>query len=387
MIEREHALLSASSAEKWRNCTPSARMEDDIPDSSGESAAEGTLAHELAEIKTKLYFKQITKTEYNKALKGIKANKLYAKDMDTHTDEYLEYIKDVEAILSGKPYVVIETTVDYSNYAPEGFGTVDCMMICGNELHVIDFKYGKMVKVAAINNPQLKLYALGALNRYGMLYSIEKIAVHIMQPRIRNLSSWECTVNELLKWAENTVKPQADKAFKGEGECVVGEWCDSHFCRARPKCRAYISRMEAIKPYAARDHRLLTNAEIGQALTLAKDIKKWYSVLENYAQSAILSGEDIEGWKVVEGRSNRAFDSIDDAFSQAIKAGVNEQMLYKRQPLTLTECEKMLGKKEFVDIFGSHIIKPPGKPTIVQKDDPREPFNPAARDFIELEGK
>ena len=385
MIEREHALLSASSADKWLHCTPSAKMEELFPDKTSPAAEEGTLAHELAEIKVKLYFNQISKADYNNALKKIRENEIYSKDMDTYTDEYLEYIKDIEAILPGRPYVIVETKVDYSNYALEGFGTIDCMMIYGDELHIIDFKYGKTIEVNAVDNPQLKLYALGAINRYGMLYGIKKIGVHIVQLRMKNISSWQCTTDELLNWGDTTVKINADKAFNGVGDCVVGEWCDSHFCRARPRCRAYMERMEALKPYITTDPKILTNSEVGQALTLAANIKKWYSILEGYAQSALLSGHEIDGWKIVEGRSNRAFDSVDKAFSQAIQEGINEQMLYKLTPITLTECEKMFGKKEFERVFGSHIIKPPGKPTIVKQDDPRPPFNPAAVDFKDFE--
>lgn len=381
MSGKAHALLSASSADKWLNCTPSARLEAGFEDTAGESAAEGTLAHELAEKKARLYFGQITKTEYSEAFKRIKQDELYAADMDSCTDEYLEYIKDIEAILSGKPYVIVETTVDYSAYAPEGFGTVDCLMISGIELHVIDFKYGKTVFVTAEDNPQLKLYALGAYSRYGMLYAIEKVAVHIVQPRMRNVSSWECGVNQLLYWAENTVKTQARKAFNGEGSCVVGTWCDSHFCKARPVCRAYMSRMENMRPYISQNPEILTAAEVGQALTLAKDIKKWYSLLEGYAQRAILTGKRIDGWKVVEGRSNRAFDNVTSAFDDAVAAGVDEAMLYERRPITLTECEKTFGKKEFEALFGKHVIKPPGKPALVPESDPRKPFNPAESDF------
>ena len=380
-----HALLSASSADKWLHCTPSARLEARFEDRAGESAAEGTLAHELAEKKAKLYFGQITKNEFTEAVKEIKKNELYARDMDTYTDEYVEYIKDIEAILNGPPYAIIETRVDYSQYAPDSFGTVDCMLISGKELHIIDLKYGKTVEVSADNNPQLKLYALGAYNRYRMLYDIQSIAVHIYQPRMRNLSSWECTAAELVSWGENTVKPQAEKAYNGEGECIVGEWCDSHFCKARPVCRAYMSRMEKIKPYMHNAPETLSTAEVGQALTLAKDIKKWYSLLEGYAQSTILSGGSIDGWKVVEGRSNRAFDNVGAAFSDAIAKGVDEALLYQRKPITLTECEKTFGKKDFAELFGSHVIKPPGKPALVENSDPRAPFNPAASDFAELE--
>lgn len=383
--EKTHALLSASSADKWLHCTASARLEEKFPDTSGESAEEGTLAHELAELKLRLYFEQIKKASYTRAFNKIKQNELYAKDMDNYTEDYLEYIKAVEISLKSKPYAVIEMKVDYAKYVPEGFGTVDCMLISSNEIHVIDFKYGKTVFVPVENNSQLKLYALGVIERYGSLFPVDKITLHVVQPRKDNLSKWSTTISELLTWAES-IKPIAEQAFKGDGECTVGEWCDSHFCRCRASCRAYINQMNAVKPYIDKVPKLLSNVEIGQALTLAANIKKWYSLLEKHAQGLILTGEKVDGWKIVEGRSNRTFDDIDAAYKDLAKAGIAEEaILYKRLPITLTECEKLLGKKEFTVQLGSHIVKPAGKPTLAPEADPREPFNPAASDFEGLE--
>lgn len=382
--EKMHALLSASSADKWLHCTPSARMEQIFPDSSGESAKEGTLAHELAETKLRLYFGQTNKSMYAKKFKAIQKDELYAKDMDNYTEDYLEYIKTVEISLKSKPYAVIEMQVNYSKYVPEGFGTVDCMLISGNEIHVIDFKYGKTVLVPVEDNSQLKLYALGVIERYGSLFPVDNITLHIVQPRKDNLSKWSTTITELVAWAES-IKPVAEQAYKCEGECTVGEWCDSHFCRCRASCRAYINQMNAVKPYVDKEPNFLSNAEIGQALTLAANIKKWYSLLEAHAQGLILAGESVEGWKIVEGRSNRAFDDIDAAYKDLVKAGAAEEaVLYKRVPITLTDCEKLLGKKDFSAQLSAHIIKPPGKPTLVPGGDPREPFSPAASDFEEI---
>ncbi|MEA4972943.1 MAG: DUF2800 domain-containing protein [Candidatus Metalachnospira sp.] len=382
--EKTHALLSASSADKWLHCTPSARMEQMFPDASGESAAEGTLAHELGELKLRLYFGHIQKAAYTKEFNKIKKNELYAKDIDNYTEDYLEYIKSVEISLANKPYAVFEMRVDYSKYAPEGFGTVDCMLISGNEVHVIDFKYGKTVFVPVEDNPQLKLYALGVIERYGSLFPVDKVTLHIVQPRKDNMSKWSITIKDLLAWSES-IKPIADTAFKGEGECSVGDWCDSHFCRCRASCRAYMNQMNAVKPYIDKEPKLLSNDEIGHALTLAANIKKWYSLLEAHAQGLILAGENVDGWKIVEGRSNRTFGDIDTAYKVLVQSGIDEAVLYNRTPITLTDCEKLLGKKDFSAQLSSYITKPAGKPTLVPQTDPREPFNPAASDFEGLE--
>lgn len=380
----KHALLSASSADKWLHCTPSAKMEATMPDTAGESAAEGTLAHEFAELKARKYFISSDKAAYTRKYNKLKANELFETDMDRYTDDYLDYLKDVAMAFNSLPYVDLETRSDYSHIVPEGFGTVDCLMICGNELNIIDFKYGKTVKVDAENNPQMLLYAAGAVRKFALLYDIKSIVLHIVQPRMENFSKWEISRDDFDKWCES-IKPVAEKAFKGEGECVVGEWCDSHFCKSRANCRAYLSRMNGVIPYLGKEPPVLSDEEVGQALKLAQDIKKWYSIIEKYAVNAVLQGKHIKGWKVVEGRSNRTFDDIDKTFTDLEAKGINKTLLYKNVPITLTECEKILGKKDFAEMCGEHIIKPSGKPTLVEESDPREQFIPAAADFAGLE--
>ncbi|MGE4215144.1 MAG: DUF2800 domain-containing protein [Anaerotignaceae bacterium] len=379
----EHAFLSASSAEKWLNCIPSARLESTFDDESSESAQEGTLAHSLAELKSRKYFTKMTKKAYTTEYNKLKKDGLFTKDMDNYTDEYLEYLKDIAFKTDIPPHIGFETKIDYSDIAPKGFGTVDCFMIRNGVLHIIDFKYGKTIPVSSKNNPQLKLYALGVLKKYSALFSITDIILHIVQPRIKNTSKWEIAADDLYSWAE-TVKPIAKLAFDGTGEHKVGPWCDSHFCKGRPLCRVYMEQMKAVKPFIEKQPDTLTNEEVGQALTLAADIKKWYSLLESFTQKTILSGETIPGWKVVEGRSNRAFDNIDQAFKVLINSGIDEAVLYKRQPITLTECEKIMGKKDFEGILKEHITKPQGKPTVVPESDTREPFNPALNDFKDI---
>lgn len=378
-----HALLSASAADKWLHCTPSARMEAVLPDTAGESAQEGSLAHELAELKARRHFHGMDKGAFTRKFNKIKSNELYIVDMDHDTDTYVEYLKDVEMMFSSKPYAVFETKVDYSHIAPEGFGTADSIMIGGGHLHIVDFKYGKTVQVDCVDNPQMKLYALGALKKYGLLYDIKDVTLHIVQPRMSNISSWTITCENLNTWGES-IKPVSQMAFDGTGECVVGGWCDSHFCKCRATCRTYMERMQSVTQFMDKLPPVLTDDEVGKCLTLAADIKKWYSLLEKYAMTALLAGKNIAGWKVVEGRSNRAFNDIDQAYKALTVSGIDESLLYKRVPITLTDCETMLGKKGFSEMLADYVVKPPGKPTIAPESDPRKHYNPAMADFAGL---
>lgn len=379
-MPEQHAFLSASSADKWINCPPSAAAEAKIQDLAGQSAAEGTLAHAIAAVKAEYELLGGNKKMYSDSLKPLLADELHDKDMDRLTDEYVEELKRIALTYGSRPFILIEKRCDYSHIAPEGYGTADCLMLGGDTLHVIDFKYGKAVRVDAPHNPQLLLYAAGAVKTYQVLYGIKRICLHIIQPRMNNISEWSLSRKELDIWCEE-IKEIAGKAFAGEGDRKAGEWCDSLFCKCRPTCRAYIEQMDAVKPYINKPADELNHDEVGKALTLAANIKKWYSILEKYAMNELLSGRGITGWKIVEGRSNRAFDDIDAAYKDLQATGVAKETLYRYVPITLTECEKMLGGKDFAELCGSHVIKPPGKPTLVPESDKRPSFNPAAADF------
>jgi hypothetical protein len=232
-----HALLSASSSHRWLNCTPSARLEEKLPESSSQYAEEGSLAHEIAELKLRKYcIEPMRARSFNARIKKFKEMPLFQEEMLKHTDTYLDYIAGVLHGFSSPPYVAAEKKIDYSSYAPEGFGTCDCIIIGGNILQIIDFKFGKGVPVSAKNNPQMKLYALGAYTEYSFLYPIDTVKMTIVQPRIHtSISEASLSIEELLKWGES-IKPVAKLAFNGEGEYVPGEHC--RFCRAKALCRA-----------------------------------------------------------------------------------------------------------------------------------------------------
>ncbi|VUZ28505.1 Uncharacterised protein [Acetobacterium wieringae] len=382
-----HALLNASGASRWLNCPPSARLEEQFPDSTSEAAAEGTLAHALGELKLQKYFTPMAKSTFTKAHNKIKKDPLYTKEMEDYTDEYLDYIKSVTLGFPSAPYATIEKKVDFSMYAPEGFGTADCIVIGGGTLYIIDLKYGKGVPVSAEKNAQMRLYALGALNEYSLIYNIEMINMVIFQPRLDNISVDQIESAVLLNWGNAFVKPLADLAYKGEGDFTPGDHC--RFCRAKAVCRARSVTNTALEDFKGKLPPLISNEEVGDLLLKAQDLAKWAKDLEEYALSACLAGENIPGWKAVEGRSNRAFTDIDAAFKAIKEKGLaKEEVLYIRKPITLTETEKLIGKKEFETALSEFIIKPPGKPALAKATDKREPItlkDSAQSDFANIQ--
>lgn len=387
--ERKHALLSASSAKKWLHCTPSARLEDALPDEQSAYVEEGTLAHSICELKLVKQFtdKNMSDRTYKSRMGKLLKDPLYSKEMDGFTDAYAEYITSIAYNFSSSPYVAVEKRVDYGSWAPEGFGTCDCILIHGTEMHICDFKYGKGKAVSSRENPQLMLYALGAWNEFRMIYPIRTVTLHIIQPRIDNTSSWETPLEDLLRWGEETVKPQALKAFRGEGECKQGKWCDDCFCRMSATCRARaeenMTLMEEAENPSGTGTALmklppqLNNEEVGALLKRAQFLKAWVNKLEAYAQGEILAGRDVPGWKLVEGRSNRTIQDMDAAYEALCAAGYPEAALYKMQPLPLSELEKIL-EKEHKEILAKYIVKPPGKPTLVPEDDKRPAISSAS---------
>lgn len=391
---REHAVLSASSAYRWLKCTAAPRFEEQFEDSTSEYAQEGRLAHAICELKVNKHFTNAVKPgAYAAQLKKLKEDPLYSDEMDKTSDLYIEHLTDKAMQFDTKPSVAAEVRVDFSEYVPEGFGTCDCVMICGDTMHITDYKHGKGVPVSAENNPQMRLYALGALKRYRPVYGdrIKKICMTIDQPRIQSEPDSETiTTDDLLSWGEG-IKPIAIKAYMGLGTFCPGEHC--RFCRGKTKCRARADANTALEefkdcalpgqPVLDDLNRVLTDAEIGDLLIRGQQLVQWYKDLEEYATKALLDGRPIEGWKLVAGRSNRAFSDTDAAINAAIEAGYDRSLLYDLKPKTLSEIEKLMGKSEFADKIGAYVIKPPGKPTLAPITDKREAYSPAAADFSE----
>ncbi len=368
-----HALLSASSAKRWLACPPSARLTENMPDTGSGYAAEGTLAHSLCELKLRRKFEGLKKSAFDKAVAEIRKNELYSPEMDGYTDQYIDYISRIVHGYSTKPAVIPEQRVDYSGIAPGGFGTSDCIILCGNDIHIIDFKYGKGVPVSAEDNPQLKLYALGAARDYDMLYDIRNVTLHIVQPRTEDgNSSWSLSRNALEEWGRN-IMPTAKLAWEGKGEFSCGDHC--RFCKAKATCRARAEHILSEAEFSIVPPELLSDDELGKILVRARLFANWLSDIEEYALNEIMSGKTVTGFKAVEGRSNRQITDLEAAFTVLKDSGIEEAMLYERKPLGLTELEKLVGgKKKLTELIGGYIEKPQGRPTLVPADDKRHDY-------------
>lgn len=403
MPPEKHALLSASSAARWLNCTAAPRFEEGLPESTSEYAEEGRLAHAIAELKTLKKFTLMSPRTYTTRLNKLKKEPLYNPEMDKTTDLYMEHLTEQAMLYDSAPTVAAEVKVDFNDYVPEGFGTCDNVMIGGDTLSITDYKHGKGVPVSAVGNPQMRLYALGALKRYAPIFgdAIKKIRMSIDQPRLDSYTTDIITVEELKAWGES-IKPIAQKAFSGLGEFVPGEHC--RFCRGKAQCRARANINTALEDFKdcvpagewnakaeaviasggvvnGTPPTLLSDAEIGDLLIRGQQLVQWYKDLEEYALKTMLDGKPIDGWKLVAGRSNRTFTDQDAAIKAVIAAGYDEALVYDRKPKTLTELEKLMGKAEFAEKIGSFVVKPLGKPTIALETDKRETYSPAASDF------
>lgn len=367
----QHALLSASSAHRWLHCTGSPLLEKEFPDTTSVYAQEGTLAHELCELKLKKYTTVMPKGTYTRAHNKIMKSELWQNEMEGTSEAYLEYVKEIMLACEIAPAVLIEKRVDFSRYVPEGFGTADCLMLAGDTLHVIDYKHGKGVVVDAAHNPQMMLYALGAMDELSLLYRFKSVHIVIVQPRVNNISEFTMTADELRDWGETAVKPKAEAAMSGNGEFEAGDWC--RFCRAKQQCKTRYESNDSLYPELSAQHdpRLITLAELGEYLRRGRDMAAWLEDMREYALSESLAGAEVPGWKAVEGRGSRAFTDTDDAVDTLIRNGIDESVLYERRVLTLAQMEKAIGKKTFGEIVGNLVVKNPGKPTLVEESDKR----------------
>lgn len=380
--ERKHALLSASGASRWLACTPCARLEEPFPDTESDAAAEGTLAHELAEAKVRNFFfpKEFGKRKLNSAIKKLQINELWQDEMLGYTDEYLDYIKETALSLKSAPSVRIEQRVYFKEYTfadpedkIEGSGIADCILLYGDTVHVIDFKYGQAPagRVFAERNPQLMLYALGAYQAYRTWYPLRKARLSIVQPRLPDgISEWECSAEDLLQFGEY-VKERAALAVRGDGE-FAPDTDTCRFCRAKAQCRARAEENVRLAFFTDKKPPLISNEEVGEYLKKGEDVAKWLEDLKDYALKECLAGKEVPGWKSVEGRKPRDWTDMDAAFDVLMKGGITpEEMLWEKRPLTLAQVEKLVGKKAFQEAVGDYVIKMPGKPTLVTESDKR----------------
>ena len=396
-----HALLSASSSKQWLHCPPSVRLQEGFPNESSVYAAEGTFAHEVCEYKVRKYL--------HERVKRPQSEEYDTEEIEQITDVYAEFvISIIEKMKENgcEPLVFVEERVDYSHIAPSGFGTADMLIIGKDEngkglIHVCDFKTGAGVFVDADHNSQMMLYALGGLAAYGFLYDVETVRMTIIQPRLDNISTFECSRQELEDWGES-IRPTALLAFEGKGEQHPGDWC--RFCRAKPVCKACADEALALcredfldldagafgdtaeesdmtAPYEAdtqtsvfKQPGLIPIAELAEILPTLNRISSWIDAVFAFVSSeAINHGVPIPGYKVVEGRSKRVFTDTKAVVDTAVQNGYTD--LYKQSLISLTEFEKMMGKKKFAELLGEYVVKPPGKLALVPESDPREPVD------------
>ena len=397
-----HALLSASSSKQWLHCPPSVRLQEGFPNESSVYAAEGTFAHEVCEYKVRKYLhERVTRPQ---------SEEFYTEEIDSITDVYAEFVITIIEQMKRngcEPLVLVEERVDYSHIAPSGFGTADMLIVGKDEkgkgqLHICDFKTGQGVYVDADHNSQMMLYALGGLAAYGFIYDIETVRMSIIQPRLDNISTFECTRQELEDWGES-IKPIARMAYEGKGEQKPGDWC--RFCRAKPVCKACadealalcreefldldagafteeaVEESDMTAPYEAdtqtavfKQPGLIPISELAEILPTLNRISSWIeSVFAFLSSEAINHAVPVPGYKVVEGRSKRVFTDTKAVVDTAVANGYTD--LYKQQLITLTEFEKMMGKKRFAELLGEYVAKPPGKLALVPESDPRPPVD------------
>lgn len=369
--ERAHAKLSASGASRWATCPGSVQMEDGIPDKESVYAQEGTLAHEMSELKLKHYLdpKGFGKRKLNAAIKKLKENELYQAEMDSYTDTYVDFIKEKALSFPSNPYIEIEKRVDFSRWVDGGFGTCDCVLIHGSTLSIIDLKYGKGVPVSSEQNEQLILYALGAYDAFNLIYNLDKIELNIVQPRINNFSTWEISLTELLLWGDY-FKVQAEKALGGNGELVPSAKA-CKFCKARDICTARAENNLSLESEIKLKPNEIPKDKLYEYISRGEDIAKWVADLKAYALDMCLKGEDIKGLKAVAGRTSRSWTNQDEAINKLIEGGIDEAIIYDKVPLTLAKLEKALGKQQFTTLVGDLVVTSEGKPTLVFENDKR----------------
>lgn len=373
-----HALLSASSAHRWLECPPSVQLTASLPDTAGEAAAEGTLAHRIVEERLDSIIEKGVWPKKSSA--KLRMDERYRPVMEEHADTMVGYVMDLFDQYSDA-VLMSEQRLDFSRWVPDGFGTGDALVIADGVIHVIDYKYGKGVPVYAEDNPQLRLYALGAYEAYDSLYDIHEIHTHIVQPRLDSQTTETLTAEELLRWADEYVAPRAQLALTGEGVMNPGEWC--RFCKVRATCRARAEQQLALAQYEFKSPLVLTPEEIGDILGRVDELAKWAKSVKDYAlQSAVSNGESFPGWKLVRGRANRKLTDEEEVAGLLLEQGFQPHQIYSLKGLT--DLEEVVGKKQLADLLGDYIVKPEGRPTLAPETDRRQAItHSAAEDFAD----
>jgi len=370
--ERAHALLSASSSDQWLNCTRSARAQEHIEDTSSDFALEGTKGHEYSEAVLREHYNVISKDESQAIIEAIEKHRLYKDDMPGYISKYVEFVTENAG---PDALVLIENKVDYSSWAPEGYGTADIIILDGDTMHVIDLKYGQGILVSAERNAQLRLYALGALHDFGFLFSVKNIIMTIVQPRRDHISQDRLSKERLLVWADEFVKPKADLAFEGQGSFIPGDHCK--WCKIRATCRARAAYNLVLAHDEFEVPETLSNSELQAVLDQASGISSWIKDIKEFIYSELKNGNLVEGFKLVEGRQSRNITDNDAVISKLISKGYKELDFMKAPTLEgVTKLTKLLGKNEFNVLVGPYIEMKAGKPKMAKASSKKQEWKP-----------
>lgn len=385
---RAHALLSASGASRWLNCTPSARLEEKFAESKQSVyAAEGTLAHEFGELNIRYAVGQISAKIHGLEIKKLRANKLYTLDMEDEVAKYTDYVLELFNVVKQScpgAILLVEEKLDFSHLVEGGFGTGDICIIADLILYVIDLKYGKGVKVDALDNAQLKLYGSGALRKFEMSYDIETVKLVIVQPRLDHIDEFEISADALIEWGESVVKPKAALAYSGAGKQCAGDWCK--WCKVKPMCRALADKNMELAKYDFRDPNKLSDAEIISVYTQLDMLIDWANSVKDYILDTALNGKVWDGYKVVEGKSNRKWIDEDAVRMLLYKKQYTANEVINVKVKGIGDIEKLVGKSKFPALLGEYVVKPPGAPTLVPVTDKRPALGSVESAKIDFEG-
>lgn len=383
----QHAILSPSSAARWINCPGSIRLSQQLPPApSSAYADEGTLAHRVAELKLLMRARMIGIDIFEHELAQCEKSEYWCGELDEATDSYADIVFERWGFGGNDAELMVEQRFSLDRWAPGSFGTSDAVVIGNGVLEVIDLKYGKGIKVSAVENPQLRLYALGAADLFEDLYDFQVVKMTIVQPRLDHVSIDMMYLDHLRDWGKNIVQPAAYNASNGAGETAAGDWC--RWCPAKAVCRTRADENLKLAQYDFKEPELLEPEEIGEILKQAEELQKWTADVQAHALQQALNGEHFDGWKLVEGRSVRKYADDLKVAETLQAAGYPEASLYERKLYGITAMEKVVGKKKLTEILGDLIIKPAGKPVLVPESDKREAINTAAAaaaDFIQEE--
>ena len=381
----QHALLSPSAAHRWMHCTAAPRLEATAPDKDSSYAQEGTLAHAYCAKKLKSFFGLDTTGE-DKEIAQLN-DQYHTGEMDEYTDTYKVIVLEkynAARTVTKDAQLLIETRLDFSEYVPEAFGTSDAAIIADGLMEVIDFKYGKGVRVSAVDNEQMKIYTLGAYLKHSFEYRIDRVRMTIVQPRIDNLSEFEISVSDLLKWAENELRPKAIEAFSGKGQQNPGEWCQ--FCKVKCGCKALAEKCTSIAQENPTPGLITPKKMATDILPWLAIVKSWAASMEDYALQQALAGVAYPGYKLVEGRNNRKITDNKAVIALLSKEGYDESEFMKPAVLCgIGDLEKLVGKKRLSTLCADYITKSPGKPTLTTADDKRPAYNSASDDFNDID--